>query len=47
MEYVKGLYYLEDRQVYRMNREGMEDGEAVVLQFLPSALAGQYFELVK
>ncbi len=47
MEYVKGLYYLEDGQAYRMIREGMEDGESVVLQFLPSALAGQYFELVK
>lgn len=46
MEYIKGRYYLEDGQVYRMSREGMEDGESVVLQFLPSALAGQYFELV-
>ncbi len=46
MEYVKGRYYLEDGQVYRMSREGMEDGESIVLQFLPSALVGQYFELV-
>lgn len=46
MEYTKGLYYIEDGQVYQMNREGMEDGEKVVLQFLPSELAGQYFKLV-
>lgn len=46
MEYVKGLYYIEDGQVYRMNREGMEDGDKIVLQFLPSALVGQYFELI-
>lgn len=46
MEYEKGLYYVENDQVYRMNREGMEDGEKIVLQFLPSTLVGQYFELV-
>lgn len=46
MEYTKGLYYLEDDTVYLMNREGMADGESTVLQFLPSALIGQYFEVV-
>lgn len=46
MEYEKGLYYLENGQVYRMKREGMLDGEKIVLQFLPSELVGQYFELV-
>lgn len=46
MEYEKGLYYLENGQVYRMNREGMLDGEKIILQFLPSELVGQYFELV-
>lgn len=46
MEYAKGLYYIEDGQIYRMIREGMEDGEKIVLQFLPSEMVGQYFELV-
>lgn len=46
MEYVKGRYYIENGQVYLMDREGMSVGEGIVLQFLPSALVGQYFELV-
>lgn len=46
MEYVKGKYYIEDGKIYLMNREDMEDGESIVLQFLPSSLLGQYFELV-
>lgn len=46
MEYEKGLYYVENDQVYRMNREGMEDGDKIVLQFFPSALVGQYFEII-
>lgn len=46
MEYVKGRYYLENDHVYLMNREGMEDGEGIILQFFPSVLVGQYFELV-
>lgn len=46
MEYVKGKYYIEGTTVYLMNRQGMNDGEGVVLQFLPSALVGQYFEIV-
>lgn len=45
MEYVKGLYYVENGQIYKMNRESMEDGEKIVLQYLPSELTGQYFEL--
>ena len=45
MEYVKGKYYVEGTTVYLMNRQGMNDGESVVLQFLPSALVGQYFEI--
>ena len=45
MEYVKGKYYVEGTTIYLMNREGMNDGESVVLQFLPSALVGQYFEI--
>lgn len=47
MEYVKGKYYIESDVVYLMNREGMADGEAVVLHFLPSQLVGQYFEVVE
>ena len=46
MEYVKGKYYIEGTTIYLMNRQGMNDGEGVVLQFLPSALVGQYFEIV-
>lgn len=45
MEYVKGKYYVEGTTIYLMNRQGMNDGESVVLQFLPSALVGQYFEI--
>lgn len=47
MEYVKGKYYMEDGKVYLMNREGMEEGESITLQYLPSQLVGQYFELVE
>lgn len=47
MEYTKGKYYIENDVIYLMNREGMSDGESVVLQFLPSALVGQYFEIVQ
>lgn len=43
MEYVKGKYYIENRTVYLMNRQGMADGESVILQYLPSELVGQYF----
>ena len=46
MEYTKGRYYIEDGVIYLMNREGMEDGEGIVLQYLPSQLVGQYFEAV-
>ena len=46
MEYIKGRYYIEDGKIYLMDRAGMEDGEGVVLQHLPSALVGHYFEIV-
>lgn len=46
MEYVKGKYYAENDVIYLMNRVGMQDGESVVLQYLPSELIGQYFEAV-
>lgn len=47
MEYVKGKYYSEDSTIYLMNREGMVDGESIVLYFLPSQLVGQYFEVIE
>ena len=46
MEYIKGLYYIENNVIYLMNRQGMQDGESVVLQYMPSELVGQYFEIV-
>lgn len=47
MEYEKGKYYSEGGTVYLMNRQGMSDGEKVTLYFPPSALVGQYFEIVE
>ena len=47
MEYIKGKYYSEDGRVYKMDRAGMEDGESIVLQYLPSQLLGQYFSLAE
>lgn len=46
MEYTKGLYYIEDGVIYLMNRQGMAEGETIILQYLPSQLVGQYFEVV-
>ena len=46
MEYTKGLYYIEDGKIYLMSRQGMADGETITLQYLPSELVGQYFDLV-
>lgn len=43
MEYEKGKYYSDDGKIYLMNRDGMNDGETVILQFLPSQLVDQYF----
>lgn len=47
MEYTKGLYYTENGVIYLMNREGMAEGETITLQYLPSQLVGQYFEVVE
>lgn len=47
MEYTKGKYYIENDVIYLMNRAGMQDGESVTLQYLPSQLVGQYFEKVE
>lgn len=46
MEYIKGKYYIEDNVIYLMNREGMADGESIVLHYTPSQLVGQYFDAV-
>ena len=46
MVYIKGKYFLEGDTLYLMNREGMADGEEVSLTYKPSALVGQYFEVV-
>lgn len=47
LEYEKGKYYIEEGVIYLMNREGMVDGETIVLQFVPSQLVGQYFEIIE
>lgn len=46
MEYIKGLHYIENGVIYIMNRAGMNDGEAIQLNYLPSELVGQYFAVV-
>ena len=46
MEYVKGLYYVENGTIYLMNRQGMAEGESVTLAYVPSELVGQYFEVI-
>lgn len=47
MEYVKGKYYVENDVIYLMNRQGMQDGESITLQYVPSELVGHYFEVVE
>ena len=47
MEYIKGKYYIEDNVIYLMNRQGMADGESIVLHYTPSQLVGIYFEVVQ
>ena len=46
MEYVYGKYYIEGETVYICKRTGEAEGGTIVLQFLPSQLVGQYFEVV-
>lgn len=45
MEYEYGKYYLdpEDQKTYLCKRTGAQDGEKIVLQFLPHELIDQYF----
>ena len=45
MEYVYGKYYIEGETVYICKRTGEAEGGTIVLQFLPSQLVGQYFEV--
>ena len=47
MEYVYGKYYIEGETIYICKRIGEAEGGTVVLQFLPSQLVGQYFEIVE
>ena len=47
MEYVYGKYYIEGETVYICKRIGEAEGGTIVLQFLPSQLVGQYFEIVE
>ena len=46
MEYVYGKYYIEGNTIYICKRIGEAEGGTIVLQFLPSQLVGQYFEVV-
>ena len=45
MEYIYGKYYIEGETVYICKRIGEAEGGTIVLQFLPSQLVGQYFEI--
>ena len=45
MQYVYGKYYIEGKTVYICKRTGEAEGGTIVLQFLPSQLVGQYFEI--
>ena len=47
MEYVYGKYYIEGETVYICKRTGEAEGGTIVLQFLPSQLIGQYFEVIE
>lgn len=52
MEYEYGKYYSEGEQIYLCKRGGVPDpesmyGEKITLQYVPSQLIGQYFELVE
>lgn len=52
MEYEYGKYYVEDDVIYLCKRGGVENpeemyGQKETLQYLPSQLIGQYFEVVE
>ena len=46
MEYEYGQYYIEGTTVYICQRTGEAVGGKITLQYLPSELVGQYFEIV-
>ena len=46
MEYQWGKYYIEDGKLYLCNRQGGKEGDVYKLDYLPSLLVGQYFDLV-
>lgn len=46
MEYEYGKYYLDEGKIYLCKRTGEPDGKVVRLDYLPSELIGQYFEVV-
>lgn len=45
MEYIYGKYYKdpEDGKIYLCQREGADEGETIVLAYLPHELVGLYF----
>lgn len=50
MEYEYGKHYIEDGIIYLCKRAGIENpeemyGQKITLQYLPSQLVGQYFEM--
>ena len=45
MEYEYGKYYIEGTTVYICQRTGEAAGGKIILQYLPSQLVGQYFEV--
>lgn len=47
MEYEYGKYYIEDGTIYICKRTGEAEGGKITLQYLPSQLVGQYFEIVE
>lgn len=47
MEYIYGKYYLDEGKIYLCKRTGEPDGKVIRLDYLPSELVGQYFELVQ
>ncbi len=49
MQSVVGRYYLngEDNRLYLCKREGSNDGDKIVLQFMPHDLVGQYFVIAE
>ena len=52
MEYEYGKYYIENNVIYICKRGGVANpeemyGQKITLQYLPSQLVGQYFEIVE